>query len=58
MEKTKNDDNFARVGGIDMWERWVRQYREDHQHPVNKALHAVGIPAIVVALSLLFVSWK
>jgi uncharacterized membrane protein YGL010W len=29
------------------------RYKQDHQHPVNKALHTVGIPMIVVSLPIL-----
>ena len=29
---------------------FLERYRLDHTHPVNKALHTVGIPAIVVAV--------
>jgi uncharacterized membrane protein YGL010W len=28
----------------------LEKYRQDHQHPVNKALHTVGIPMIVSSL--------
>jgi uncharacterized membrane protein YGL010W len=28
----------------------IEKYKQDHQHPVNKALHSVGIPMIVVSL--------
>lgn len=28
----------------------VDRYNEDHQHPVNRALHYVGIPTILVSL--------
>lgn len=31
----------------------MEKYRQDHQHPVNRALHTVGIPMIVVSLPLL-----
>jgi uncharacterized membrane protein YGL010W len=31
---------------------WLRQYAESHQHPVNRALHTLGIPMIVVSLVL------
>ena len=31
---------------------WIRQYATSHQHPVNRALHTVGIPLIVVSLVL------
>jgi uncharacterized membrane protein YGL010W len=29
---------------------WIRQYAESHTHPVNRLLHTLGIPMIVVAL--------
>ena len=29
---------------------YLAKYREDHQHPVNRALHTVGIPTIVASL--------
>jgi len=32
------------------WEEWVAQYEGSHQHPVNRACHTVGIPAIEVSL--------
>lgn len=32
----------------------LEEYRRDHQHPVNKATHMVGIPMIVVSLPLVF----
>jgi uncharacterized membrane protein YGL010W len=28
----------------------LERYRQDHQHPVNQALHTVGIPMIVFSL--------
>jgi uncharacterized membrane protein YGL010W len=31
---------------------WIRQYAESHQHPVNRWLHTLGIPMIVVSLVL------
>lgn len=33
----------------------LERYREHHQHPVNRATHAVGIPALAASLPLLFV---
>jgi uncharacterized membrane protein YGL010W len=33
------------------WDEWIRQYAASHQHPVNRTLHAIGIP--MIALSLL-----
>jgi uncharacterized membrane protein YGL010W len=32
---------------------YLTKYREDHQNPVNKALHTVGIPMIVASLPLM-----
>jgi len=31
----------------------LERYRNDHQHPVNRALHTVGIPMIVASLPIL-----
>ena len=30
----------------------LAKYRQDHQHPMNRALHTVGIPIIVASLPL------
>ena len=35
---------------------WVRQYARSHEHPVNRVLHTVGIPLIVVSLAVAAVS--
>jgi uncharacterized membrane protein YGL010W len=32
---------------------YMENYRRDHQHPVNRALHTVGIPTIVASLPLM-----
>jgi len=32
---------------------YLAKYREDHQHPVNRALHSVGIPMIVASLPIM-----
>lgn len=37
---------------------FLSAYREKHQHPVNKALHTVGIPTIVISLPLFFWNWR
>jgi uncharacterized membrane protein YGL010W len=29
---------------------WIARYSESHQHPVNRLLHTLGIPLIVVSL--------
>lgn len=37
---------------------FIESYNASHQHPVNRALHAVGIPTIVVSLPLFFWDWR
>lgn len=32
---------------------YLEKYRQDHQHPVNRALHTVGIPTIIASLVVL-----
>ena len=32
---------------------YLRTYQRDHQHPMNRLTHLVGIPAIVASLPLL-----
>lgn len=34
------------------WDDWIRQYSLSHQHPVNRALHTIGIPMIALAVIL------
>ena len=36
---------------------WVAQYSESHQHPVNRLLHTLGIPMIVVSIIAAVVGW-
>jgi uncharacterized membrane protein YGL010W len=36
-----------------MWKTYLAKYQQDHQHPVNRALHTVGIPMIVASLGVL-----
>ncbi|MGE5703595.1 MAG: Mpo1-like protein [Clostridia bacterium] len=37
---------------------FMEKYKRDHQHPVNKLTHAIGIPMIVISLPLFFWDWK
>jgi uncharacterized membrane protein YGL010W len=37
------------------WNEWVGQYEKSHQHPVNRLLHLVGIPLIILSLLFLIV---
>ena len=36
----------------------IETYREKHQNPINRALHTVGIPLIVISLLLVFWDWR
>lgn len=35
-------------------EKMIDDYERDHQHPMNKATHMVGIPMIIASLPLMF----
>lgn len=37
---------------------FMQNYREKHRHPINKLLHTIGIPTIVVSLPLFFFNWR
>jgi uncharacterized membrane protein YGL010W len=37
---------------------FVDNYKAKHRHPLNKLSHSIGIPMIVVALPLFFLSWR
>jgi uncharacterized membrane protein YGL010W len=32
------------------WERWIEEYEQGHQHPVNRLCHRIGIPMLLVSL--------
>ena len=36
----------------------LEKYRRDHQHPVNRGTHMIGIPMIIISLPLFFFHWK
>jgi uncharacterized membrane protein YGL010W len=36
---------------------WIAQYAKSHTHPVNRALHTLGIPMIAISLPLFGVAW-
>jgi uncharacterized membrane protein YGL010W len=36
----------------------LEKYRQDHQHPVNRGTHLIGIPMIIISLPLFFFHWK
>ena len=37
---------------------FLEVYREKHQHPVNKVMHTIGIPIIVISLGVVFFNWR
>ncbi len=37
---------------------FLEVYRTKHQHPVNRVLHTVGIPLIVISLVIVFFNWR
>ncbi|MBS7528887.1 DUF962 domain-containing protein [Hazenella sp. IB182353] len=36
----------------------LERYRRDHQHPINKLTHFIGIPMIIVSLPWFIFDWK
>lgn len=36
---------------IDTWVRHSEMYEAEHRHPINRALHAVAIPVVVLSLA-------
>lgn len=41
-----------------MSESFVDNYKAKHRHPLNKLMHSIGIPMIVVSLPLFFWNWR
>ncbi len=37
---------------------FLENYREKHQHPMNRLLHTFGIPTIIISLIVVFFNWK
>ncbi len=37
---------------------FMENYKEKHQHPLNKLCHSIGIPMIVLSLPLFFFNWR
>ena len=38
-------------------DEWIAQYAQSHTHPVNRALHTVGIPMIALSVPLFAMSY-
>ena len=41
-----------------MPDSFIDNYKAKHRHPLNRLMHSVGIPMIVVSLPLFFISWR
>jgi len=41
-----------------MPETFLKSYNAKHQHPLNKLMHSIGIPLIVISLPLVFFTWR
>jgi len=37
---------------------YIQSYQESHTHPVNRVLHSIGIPMIVLSLALVAFNWR
>ena len=35
------------------WDQWIEEYSRGHRHPVNRACHSIGIPLIVISLTVI-----
>jgi uncharacterized membrane protein YGL010W len=41
-----------------MAESLVKNYKSQHQHPLNKLCHIIGIPMITISWPLFFFRWR
>ena len=41
-----------------MSESFIENYKAKHRHPLNRLMHSFGIPMIVLALPVVFFSWR
>lgn len=41
-----------------MADDFLSNYRDKHQHPLNRLLHTIGIPTIIISLPLFFFNWR
>ncbi len=41
-----------------MMEKFIQDYKESHQHPLNQLTHAIGIPMIILSGGVMFWNWK
>ena len=43
---------------MNMPDSFIENYKAKHRHPLNKLMHNIGIPLIVVSLPLFFFTWR
>ena len=48
---TNRKSNHLLLGKTPL-EKWIGQYEQSHQHPLNRTLHTFGIPMIAISLPL------
>ncbi|MFN0206288.1 MAG: Mpo1-like protein [Planctomycetota bacterium] len=36
----------------------LQSYENQHRHPANRALHAIGIPIVIISIPLVFLDWR
>lgn len=41
-----------------MPESFMDNYKSKHRHPLNRLMHTIGIPVIVISLPLFFFNWR
>jgi uncharacterized membrane protein YGL010W len=41
-----------------MKQSFLEKYKADHQHPMNRLTHSIGIPMIVISLAVAFFNWQ
>ena len=41
-----------------MPEDFISNYKAKHQHPLNRLLHTIGIPTIIISYPLFFFNWR
>lgn len=41
-----------------MPETFLENYKAKHQHPLNRLMHSIGIPLIVISVPLFFFTWR
>jgi uncharacterized membrane protein YGL010W len=41
-----------------MPESFIEHYKAQHQHPLNKLAHSIGMPLIAISVPLFFFNWR